>query len=145
LITKLIDKKGEERLVNAIKQAELNTSGEIRVHIQKSVKSDIFEVAKDKFEELGMTATEQRNGVLIFVAAKDKKMAIMGDHGINEAVPEGFWQSTVDAMIEFFKKDDLIGGMEAGILKAGEALKEYFPYQSDDVDELNNEVSIGNE
>lgn len=145
MITKLIDKKGEERLVNAIKQAELNTSGEIRVHIQKSVKSDIFEVAKDKFEELGMTATEQRNGVLIFVAAKDKKMAIMGDHGINEAVPEGFWQSTVDAMIEFFKKDDLIGGMEAGILKAGEALKEYFPYQSDDVDELNNEVSIGNE
>ncbi len=131
--------------MNAIKQAELNTSGEIRVHIQKSVKSDIFEVAKDKFEELGMTATEQRNGVLIFVAAKDKKMAIMGDHGINEAVPEGFWQSTVDAMIEFFKKDDLIGGMEAGILKAGEALKEYFPYQSDDVDELNNEVSIGNE
>lgn len=142
--TKLkISAKDRERIVEAIKKAELNTSGEIRVHVQEILIGDIFEEAKKKFEELGMTATKQRNGTLIFISTKERQMAILGDEGINKIVPEGFWQETVDMMIAFFKKDDLIGGIEAGVLKAGDALKKYFPYQSDDKNELENDISIG--
>jgi uncharacterized membrane protein len=133
----------KNRIVEAIKKAELNTSGEIRVHVQEILIGDIFEEAKKKFEELGMTATEQRNGTLIFISTKERQMAILGDEGINKVVPDCFWQETVDMMIEFFKKDNLVGGIEAGVLTAGDALKKYFPYQSDDKNELDNDVSIG--
>lgn len=133
------------RVTAAIQDAERDTSGEIRVHIQHRVKGDIFAVAKARFEELGMTATEQRNGVLFYVAIKDKRFAVLGDQGINDRVPEGFWQETVDAMRQHFAEGDLVGGLEAGIRQAGKALKEFFPYQSDDVNELSDEISYGNE
>lgn len=138
----LLNKNEQVRLVEAIKTAETNTSGEIRLHVQNRCKEDIFETAQKKFEELGMTATELRNGVLIFMALKDKKFAILGDSGINELVPDDFWQSTVDVMTESFKQKDLVGGLEKGILKAGDALKEFFPYQSDDINELSDEISF---
>jgi len=133
------------RVTAAIGDAERDTSGEIRVHIQHRVKGDIFAVAKARFEELGMTATEQRNGVLFYVAIKDKRFSVLGDQGINDRVPEGFWQETVDTMRQHFSQDDLVGGLEAGIRQAGRALKEFFPYQSDDVNELSDEISYGKE
>jgi len=144
-MAQLISKSDEERIVNAVKGAEKDTSGEIRVHLQTRVKEDIFTVAKKKFADLGMTATELRNGVLIFIALKDRKFAVLGDQGINDRVPDDFWESTVAKMTDFFSKDDLAGGVEAGLREAGRVLKEYFPYQSDDVNELSDEISVADE
>ena len=144
-MAKLIDKESNQKIVDAIKVAEKETSGEIRIHIQKSVKGDIFDIAKEKFDKLGMAATEQKNGVLIFIAVHDKQFAILGDEGINELVPDDFWNETVATMKEFFKKDDITGGIEAGVLAAGKALRKFFPYQKDDKNELTDEVSIDEE
>jgi len=138
----MISKADSDRIVQAVKEAELNTSGEIRVHIQRRVKGKIYEVAKRKFEELGMTATALRNGVLFFVAMDDRQFSVLGDSGIDEKVPEDFWSGTVEEMTSHFKEGDFPGGIEAGVLKAGQALKEYFPYQDDDINELSDEISI---
>ncbi len=135
----------QQRITAAIQAAEHDTSGEIRVHIQHRVKGDIFAVAKARFEELGMTATEQRNGVLFYIAVKDRQFAVLGDQGINDRVPPGFWENTVATMREHFAQGDLAGGLEAGIREAGRALKEFFPYQSDDVNELSDEISYGDQ
>ena len=131
------------RIVAAITAAEKDTSGEIRLHVQNRVQGDIMEVAKQRFEAMGMTATERRNGVLFFVALKDRAFCVLGDRGIDEVVPEGFWEDTVAAMRERFAQGDLLGGLEEGIRKAGWALKEFFPYRSDDVNELSDEISYG--
>jgi uncharacterized membrane protein len=144
-MAELIDKESNQKIVEAIKVAEKDTSGEIRVHIQKKAKGDIFDLAKEKFDKLGMAATEQKNGVLIFIAMQDRQFAILGDEGINECVPDDFWNETVDKMKEFFKKGDFAGGVEAGVLSAGKALLEFFPYQKDDINELSDEVSIDEE
>ena len=141
----LLTQKQQQRLVDAIKIAETNTSGEVRVHIQKSCTEDLFMLAQKKFVQLEMTKTQLRNGVLFFMAIKDKKFAVLGDKGINELVPDDFWQSTVDVMTESFKQQDLVGGLEKGILKAGEVLQSFFPYQSDDINELSDEISIDDE
>lgn len=133
----------QRRITAAIEAAERDTSGEIRVHIQNRVKGDLFAAAKKRFEELGMTATEQRNGVLFYIAMKDHRFVVLGDQGINERVPEGFWQETVEVMSGHFAQGDLAGGLEAGIRQAGKALQEYFPRQHDDVNELNDEISYG--
>lgn len=141
-MAEIFTKEESGRLMDAIKKAELGTSGEIRVHAQHKLIGDVFVEAKAKFEELGMTETELRNGVLIFIAVDEKKFAVLGDKGIDDVVPEGFWNSTVAKMTDFFKKGELVGGVEAGILEAGKVLKQYFPYQSDDVNELANEISV---
>lgn len=133
----------QQRVTAAIEDAERDSSGEIRVHIQNHVKGDIFAAARKRFEKLGMTATELRNGVLFYVAVKDHRFAVLGDRGIDERVPDDFWQETVEVMRGHFARDDLAGGLEAGIRQAGQALKEFFPYQSDDVNELSNEISYG--
>ncbi|MBT3289119.1 MAG: TPM domain-containing protein [Victivallales bacterium] len=138
-------KEFRERIVAAITAAEKDTSGEIRLHIQNRVKGDILEVAKKRFEKMGMTATELRNGVLFFMAMKDQTFSVLGDKGIDDLVPDDFWEETVGVMREQFGEGDLLGGLEAGIRKAGQALKEFFPYQSDDVNELSDEISYGEE
>jgi len=138
-------KEFRERIVAAINAAEKDTSGEIRLHIQNRVKGDILEVAKKRFEKMGMTATELRNGVLFFMAMKDHTFSVLGDKGIDNLVPDDFWEETVAVMRERFGEDDLLGGLEAGIRKAGQALKEFFPYQSDDVNELSDEISYAEE
>ena len=127
------------------KKAELNTSGEIRVHIDKKCKIDPIDKAIEVFEKLGMQNTELRNGVLIYVATSNKKLAIIGDEGINNAVSENFWDDIKDEMISHFKNGDFTAGLSNGIIKSGQQLKKHFPYQSDDVDELSNEISFGDE
>ena len=97
------------------------------------------------FEKLKMHQTELRNGVLIYMAVFDKKFAILGDQGINEKVPEGFWDSVKNKMIEQFKAGAIEKGLSVGIEAAGEKLKAFFPYQSDDVNELSDEISFGDE
>lgn len=133
----------EKEVVEAIRLAEKNTSGEIRVHIEKETSIAPVERAVEVFHELKMDATQERNGVIIYIAAKSKQFAIYGDKGINDKVSEDFWNSTKDIMLYHFKNGENKLALIKGIESAGEQLKKYFPYQSDDVDELSNEISKG--
>jgi uncharacterized membrane protein len=137
-------KSEEEQIVATIKAAEKNTSGEIRVHIEASSKEkDPLERAVQVFQELEMHQTEARNGVLFYLAYEDHAFSIFGDQGINQKVPVGFWDSTRDQMQSAFKKLAFAEGLIAGITEAGEVLKAYFPYQSDDQNELDDSISKG--
>lgn len=142
--SKLFTEEQKQEIVLAIKQAEKNTSGEIRVHIEKKCKEDVLDHAAFMFDELEMQKTELRNGVLIYLAVEDRQLAILGDAGINLKVPKGFWDDSRDVMISHFKNGDFAKGLSAGIIKAGEQLKEHYPYQSDDTNELSDEISFGN-
>lgn len=133
----------EQEIVQAIVQAEQNTSGEIRVHLERSATISHYNRALEVFQMLKMFNTQQRNGVLIYVAVDDHKFVIYGDKGIDAVVPENFWESTKNTMQNYFKKGQFKEGIVQGVLKAGEELKVHFPWQSDDVDELPNEVSKG--
>jgi len=133
----------ESEVVEAIRQAELNTSGEIRVHLEPHAKIDIFERAVEVFDFLHMNNTKKSNGVLIYVAVEDRELVIMGDKGINDKVGPHFWESTKNTIIDHFKKGDMKQGLVDGILKAGEQLKGYYPYKKGDVNELPDDISVG--
>ena len=141
--TVFLTKEEEKEVVEAIQQAEKDTSGEIRVHLEKTTAIDPMERAVAVFFELEMNKTKDANGVLIYVATQDNKFAICGDKGINNVVPSDFWESTKQIMISNFKNKNFKQGLIDGILKAGTELKKYFPHQDDDVDELSNEISKG--
>jgi uncharacterized membrane protein len=128
---------------NAIRAAELNTSGEIRLHIEKFCKGDVLDRAAYIFEKLQMHKTDLRNGVLFYLAVEDHKFAILGDAGINQKVSEDFWEKTTDTVLSRFKEGKLTEGLTSGIIMAGEQLKEHFPYQKDDLNELSDDISFG--
>lgn len=136
-----LSQEDEQEVVAAIKQAELETSGEIRVHIEGHSDLVHFERAISVFQELKMDATAKRNGVLIYVAVQDKSFVIYGDQGINELVETNFWDTTKDTIQSHFKAGNFKEGLIAGILKSGEVLKHYFPWEDNDVDELSNDIS----
>ena len=136
-----LSKAEEQEIVLAIVEAEKNTSGEIRVHIEEHTEKLPLERAQEVFFELKMDETQDRNGVLFYVCVSDKKFAILGDKGINEAVESDFWDCTKDTVIANFKEGNFKKGLVEGILRAGERLKKYFPFQSDDTNELSNEIS----
>jgi uncharacterized membrane protein len=131
------------KIVEAIIIAEKDTSGEIRVHLENSVEGDVLDRAAYLFQKLKMHNTDKRNGVLFYLAVKDRKFAIIGDGGINAVTPENFWDGIKDNMLSFFKDEKFTEGLVNGIVMAGKALKEHFPYQSDDINELSDEISFG--
>ncbi len=133
----------EQEIVQAIALAERNTSGEIRVHIENHSETPPIARAQEVFNFLEMFKTEARNGVLFYVGVADKKFAIIGDIGIDDVVEDDFWDCTKDIVIENFKNKKYKEGLVAGITRAGERLKEFFPYDSDDTNELSNEISKG--
>jgi uncharacterized membrane protein len=133
----------EQEIVEAIRIAEKNTSGEIRVHLEKTTKLDPFDRALEVFKELKMDETQLKNGVLIYVAVKDKTFVICGDQGINDIVSNDFWDGTKDIMVANFKNGNFKQGLIDGILRAGEELKKYFPWSEADTNELSNEISKG--
>lgn len=133
----------KRQIVEAIKSAEKETSGEIRVHIENRCKGDVMDSAAYVFEKLAIHKTELRNGVLFYLAVKDQKFAILGDGGINEVVPDNFWEEVKEAMLADFKENHFSKGLVKGIEMAGEKLKAFFPYQSDDVNELSDDISFG--
>ena len=136
---------GEEKelIKSAVKEAELSTSGEIRVHLDNHCREDVLDRAAWWFGKLEMQKTEQRNGVLFYLAVKDHKFAILGDAGINAVTPENFWDKIKEKMAEHFSEGNFSVGLKEGILMAGQALKEHFPYQEGDVNELSDEISFG--
>lgn len=133
----------QESIQASIATAELNTSGEIRLHVDDKCSGDPVAKAIKVFEKLKMHETELRNGVLIYVAIKDKKLAIVGDKGINEAVSDDFWDAIKNDLVFRFKEGKYTEGLVEGIHASGEQLKTHFPYQSDDTNELSNEISFG--
>lgn len=139
----LFTKEQQKQIVDAIKQAEHNTSGEIRVHIEKKCKKDVLDRAVDVFAMLKMHKTKLRNGVLFYLSIEDRQFAILGDAGINAKVPSDFWDSVKNTVLEHFKSGNQTQGLVNGILMAGEKLKAHFPYQKDDVNELSDEISFG--
>ena len=133
----------EEAIVAAIQQAEKNTSGEIRVHIENHSEKPPLERAQEVFYQLEMHNTAMRNGVLFYVGIDDRSFAIIGDEGIDKAVENDFWDCTKDVIINHFKEKRFKDGLVAGILRAGERLKTYFPYADDDKNELPDTISKG--
>lgn len=127
----------------AIEVAEMDTSGEIRVHLEDRCKNNVFDRAADIFKNLEMHKTALRNGVLFYVAVSDRKFVIIGDVGINAKVPEGFWDQIKETVIGYFREDKFQDGLMEGIRMAGESLRLYFPREATDVDELPNEISYG--
>ncbi len=142
-MAKLLSKKEQQRIVEAIREAEHQTSGEIRVHVESRCPGDPLERAKEVFVQLNMHQTAERNGVIIYLALKDRKLAIWGDKGINEKVPDNFWEDVKERMITRFKNGQFTDGLVEGIGMIGEKLRTYFPYQQGDVNELSDEVSLG--
>lgn len=140
-IRKFFTEAQEEQIIHAIRQAELNTSGEVRVHIEENCAGDAVDRATQIFGELNMHETELRNGILFYIASEDHKFAVVGDQGIHEHVHDAFWQEIRDEVIDEFKAGHFAAGLEKGILHCGEALKEHFPYQDDDINELPDEIS----
>tara|TARA_R110001592_G_scaffold39093_2_gene128920 strand:- start:462 stop:899 length:438 start_codon:yes stop_codon:yes gene_type:complete len=138
-----LTKEEEEEIISAIRVAEKNTSGEIRIHMESSTKKVHYERALEVFQLLEMHNTKDANAVLIYVAVDDKKFVIYGDTGINNVVPKDFWNTTKDVMQNHFKTGNFKQGIVDGILKAGEELEDHFPYQTDDENELSNEISKG--
>jgi len=136
--------KEEKALIkSAVKEAELNTSGEIRVHVDNHCREDVMDRAAWWFEKLEMQKTQQRNGVLFYLAVKDHKFAILGDAGINAVTSDDFWDKIKEKMLTSFNDGKFATGLQDGILMAGEQLKEHFPYQDDDVNELSDDISFG--
>ena len=133
----------EQALIQSIQTAESNTSGEIRVHIERITEEPAMERALEVFKLLNMGNTALRNGVLFYIAVDSKKFAILGDNGIDEVTPDDFWDTEKELVLSHFKKGDFATGLELAILEVGKKLKEFFPSQSDDINELSDEISKG--
>jgi len=135
----------EKTIIRAIREAETSSSGEIRVHLEAECENEnVIERAKEVFAELNMHETELRNGTIIYVATEDHKIAIWGDEGIHSKVGQGFWDDELDLLTRYFMADDYETGLREAVLKIGEKLREFFPYQGDDdINELSDDISYG--
>ena len=132
-----------DRIVEAIRAAELKTSGEIRVHLEVDSRQETFRDAISIFGKLGMNQTKHRNGVLFLLVPERKEFSIYGDVGIHSVVPEGYWAEVIEHVQNKFRKNHFADGVCEGIAMIGEKLKEHFPYTKDEEDELPNEISYG--
>jgi uncharacterized membrane protein len=136
-------KEQREDIRQAVLNAELDTSGEIRVHIETSCKGDVLDRAAFIFDKMGMQKTDKRNGVLFYLAVKNRRFAVIGDIGINAVVPEDFWDDLKNLLLNHFREERFTEGLIEGIDLVGEKLKKNFPYQSGDVNELSDDISFG--
>jgi uncharacterized membrane protein len=134
----------EPHVVKAIADAEARTSGEIRVFItEREVEGDVIPRATARFEKLGMTATRDRNAVLLYFAPKSQKYAIIGDTGIHEKCGQAFWEEVAAEMHRLLKEEKFTDAVVAAVEKVGEVLARHFPVRPDDKNELPNRVERG--
>lgn len=131
----------EQKVVEAILTAEKQTSGEIRVHIEEHSDVEVIKRAQQIFYQLEMQNTSARNGVLFYIGVRDRSFAIIGDSGIDQVVPADFWECTKDVVIQHFKTKNFCKGLQEGVLRAGEQLKQFFPVTGENRDELPNEIT----
>jgi len=132
----------KQQIVAAIQKAEHATSGEIRVHLEESCHGEVLDRAAFLFESLGINQTAARNGVLIYIAVKDRKFAIIGDAGINAVVEEHYWDDVRHLMAEHFKRGEFMDGLVKAIERTGNKLRKHFPFKANDVNELSDEISF---
>ncbi|MBE6315881.1 MAG: TPM domain-containing protein [Muribaculaceae bacterium] len=137
-----IPNEGQRRIADAITAAERHTTGEICVHVTPRCRGNVMKRAVKTFNRLHLYTTKRRNAVLIFIAYDDRKLAILGDTAIHEAVPEGFWDGEVEELTNYLKAGRPVDGLCAIIARMGERLSEYFPGERDDENELSNEVTF---
>ncbi len=130
-------------VVAAVRLAEKGTSGEIRIHIDSECSTDPMLRAEEVFNRLGMYRTQLRNGVLIYLACNSKAFAIIGDKGINELVPEHFWEDVLEIMAIHFREGRFTEGLAEAVTAVGRKLKDFFPYSSDDINEQPDNISFG--
>jgi uncharacterized membrane protein len=142
MTTGFITAEDQDKITEAIRNAEGRTSGEIRVHLEKKCQSSVLDRAADLFADLGMHKTKLRNGVLFYFAWEDRKFAILGDAGINSVVPDNFWDDIKIRMQVCFRSGHFVEGICEGIEMAGKKLKEKFPRETDDENELSDQVSM---
>lgn len=134
----------QQYIIEAIQEAEKQTSGEVKVHIEKKCPlPDVMERAKEVFLFLNLHQTAERNGVLFYLAYEDRKFAVLGDKGIDEKVNPDFWNSTKELLRNHFRAGEFKEGLSRGIQEAGLQLKKHFPYQSGDINELPDDISFG--
>jgi uncharacterized membrane protein len=138
----LFNDEEQQRVRDAVADAEKHTSGELRVCIEKKCSDNVLDRAAKYFYQLDMHKTKRRNGVLIYVATTDRKFAIIGDAGINKVVPKDFWDTTKKDILEHFKKGNLVEGIVTGLKIAGDQLQKYFPHQLDDKNELPDDIAF---
>jgi uncharacterized membrane protein len=138
----LFNEDEQQLIQKAIEGAEKHTSGEVRVCVEKTCSEDVLHRAVKYFHKLGMYHTRHRNGVLIYLATVDRKFAIIGDKGIDKVVPENFWDSTKDLMLQHFKQGDLVEGLSLGIGLAGGQLAQYFPAEENKTNELSDDIAF---
>lgn len=140
---RLFSTEEESRIIEAIRDAEQQTSGEVRLHVEKNLRGDVLKEAILTFQKLGMHRTAQRNGVLIFMAPERREFAIIGDEGIDAVVGSGFWDAERDLMLQHFRNGEMCAGVCAAIACVGEKLKAHFPFAQDDTNELSDDISYG--
>ena len=134
-----------EKIVHAIREAEMQTSGEVRIFVESRCKYvDALDRAKEIFDNLEMEKTDLRNGVIFYIAIKDKQLAIFADKGIHEATGDEYWTNAVKEILSVFSKEDITAGITTSIFKIGQALKTHFPYNQEiDKNELPDEIVFG--
>jgi uncharacterized membrane protein len=133
----------KKQIIVAIADAEKNTSGEIRIHLENTCPENVFEHAVTVFAKLEMHKTEQKNAVLFYLATKDKKFAIVADKGINDVVPDDFWDSIKHELQANFKQNNFSSALCKAIESTGKQLSAFFPLQANDINELSNDISVG--
>lgn len=139
---KFLSEEQKRRLLLAIQEAEAQTSGEIRVHLQQKCHAEPMAEARKVFEKLGMSNTALKNSILFFLSLEDHHFVVLGDWGIHEKVKDEFWHAIRNRVLDHFNQGEFIEGLEAGIRKCGEKLSAYFPRQSDDQNELDDNISL---
>lgn len=139
---KFLSEEDEQQIIKAISDAEEFTTGEIRVHIEFKCKKNPLDRAKALFHELEMDQTEARNGVILYIASDDRKVAVYGDEGISSQVEDDFWQAEINKLIMEFKAGNFEQGIESVVGDIGEKLKRYYPSDGSDPNELGNEISF---
>lgn len=135
-------KEQQAHIHDAISEAEEATSGEIRVHIETNLQGDVLDRAAWIFRKIGMHKTADHNSVLFYLATDVRKFAVIGDWGINAKVPSDFWDKVKELLEKHFSEGKFTEGLAKGILMAGLQLKEYFPHQKNDINELPNDISF---
>ena len=132
-----------ERVRAAIRAAEARTSGEIRVHLDDTIVDDVLDHAAFVFEELGMHRTKDRNGAMIYVSVSERRAAVIGDVGIHAKLPNGFWNDTLNVILEEFKAGRYCDGLCKGVEQLGGQLRAHFPHERSDLNELSDDISFG--
>jgi uncharacterized membrane protein len=141
---KFFSPEEQQLIVTAIQQAERRTSGEVRVYVESRCSyMDALDRAIEVFTQMGMHATEERNGVLVYVAIRDHQLAVLGDEGIHRKVGNEFWNNEVMKMLRDFNRDNYAHGIAGCVDDIGRALQQHFPYTDKDKNELSDDIHFG--